>query len=85
MYYCCEYDIRLCAIAKDKEMREEKINTMTLSYKTYEKQDFTEMLKVIPPERLSKFLTIMTVSGGNTDFTIHDLSLIDSSFVLLCW
>ena len=66
-------------------MREERISAMSLSYKTYEKQDFTEMLKVIPEEKLTKYLTSQAVSGGSTDFTIHDLSLIDSSSTLLCW
>ena len=61
------------------------MNAMNITYKTFERKDFPKLLKVLPKENLKQFLMSKAVSGGNNNFSLDDLILIDNSCVLLCW
>ena len=77
--------IRLAAIARDAAARMESIDSMVLSYKTYEKKDFPKLMEDIPAGKLANFLASIAVSGGKANLVLNEIELIDSGVVLLCW
>ena len=52
------------AIAKVAADRDTIIKPMIITYTTYERKDFPELLKVLPEEKLNQFLMSKAVSGG---------------------
>ena len=65
-------------------MRDTTIKSMIITYGTYERKDFPELLKVLLEEKLNQFLMSKAVSGGKKYFSLRDLMLIDNSCALVC-